>query len=347
MPLSTFSDLRKLTNNSGAFPDALVPASQVQFRYQYQIDLTSQLEFSTGNLVVVNIKATFDVLDAGGSLLLEFTIAATYLAGQDVFGFTYYPSQQSVTFTPAVPIIGDPGGTIIQGDSGSGSASGADIIFDQFLSPVFVLPIPAGATVKITFHTAQYPALDDIEGLQVSTRPGGGGVSGYRHGVDGQVRLVSSGSGVSLFTAIDRARTLLPPAPLTWKPDTKIILLQEPGTTAARAFYGQGGNTVSQTTYDEGLNFTMATIFTGYTPLDIISRDGGQTFLLASSTGAAFIGYVDRSGAASVPIPITVPAGTKLAEGKLLGEDGGGLDFYWPASSGLSHLHSDDELTWS
>ncbi|MGI4787919.1 MAG: hypothetical protein ACRYFS_03610 [Janthinobacterium lividum] len=346
MPASTFSDLVKLTDNSGSIPDALLPCSEIVFRYQYQIDLTDQLEFSTGDIVIVDIAVTFDVLDASGNLLLEVALAATYLCSQDEFGFSYYPSQQSVTATPAVTEIGDPTGIIIQGDSGAGSASGADIIFDTFETPIFVLAVPAGSTVKITFHTAGYPALDDIEGLQVSTRPGGGWASGFRHGTDGQAHLAYPGSaGVSTVIAVGRARTLLTPTARDWGADTPVAYLRLAGRTVQIAVYGKGGSTFAQVSTNEGVTFTMETLWTGFTFVDAVQRDGGVTVLLATSAGA-FIAYRDRAGTASTPAPIVLPAGVKLSAGRLLGESGG-LDYFQPAASGVLHLHSDDEIHWS
>ena len=346
MPNSAFENLHKLTNNTGQFPDALVPASEFQLAYSYQIDLTDQLEFSTGGIVIVNIAATFDILGPDGSLLLEVALTATYECGQDEFGFTYSPTAQNITATPAVPTLGDPTGIIIQGDNGAGSASGADIIFDTFETPIYTLAIPSGSTVKIVFHTAGYPSLDDIETLQVSTRPGGGWASGFRHGTDGIAHVLHSDGGGAYTLATGRERTLQPPQALAWKPDGKLFLVRAAGRTTQVAVYAKGGNTASQVSYDDGGNWAMATLWTGYTPVGVCGRDGGQTALLTSSAGA-FIAYRRRDGSVTTPAAITIPAGTKLAEGVLMGEGGGGLDFFWPGSPGLNHLHSDDELTWT
>ena len=348
MPLSQFVDFHKLTNNSGGFPDALVPAAQFALKWLYQIDLTDLLMNSTGDLLVVSIALTAEVKDAGGNLLLTVAFAATYLAGQDIFGFTEYVTRQSVTLTPDVTVLGDSSGNIIPGDGGAGAESGADIIFDEFESPVIVFPVPAGATVKITFHTAQYPALDDIEGLRVATRPGGGFCTGFRHGSDGQVHLAYSGSsGVPTAAAIDRTRTLQPPVTQDWKPSGKVTLLRSAHGTRQSAFYSEAGSTTWQVSDDGGLNYDMATIFAGYAPLGAVQRDGGYKLLLSDSGGNPFIGTLDRTGKDYPPSPITVPAGVKLAEGVLLGQDGGGLDFFYSGAAGVTHLHSDDELIWS
>ena len=349
MPLSPWKNLNKLTNNSGSIDPSQVPASQIALNYQFQIDLTDELEFSTGDIKVVTVGADFLISGPDGAAVLEWSFSATYLAAQDEFGFSYYVSQQSAAVVQGSPkLLGDPDGISIPG--GGTGESGADIIFETFESPVFVIAIPSGSTIKIVHHTAQYPALDDIEGLQVQTRPGSSvWATGFRHSLDGEAVILYSGTGgAGQVRAVGRDRTLTVPEALGWGEDTPIYLTRARAAVMQIAVYGQKGNMLARVSTSEGASYLLETVYTGYTPVGTASQDGEVIALVTNAAGAAFTGYRSRSGDWSDPQPANLPVGVKIGPGVLMATDGGELDFFWADTSGNHLIHSaNDGKDWT
>ena len=337
--------------NTGRVSASQTPGLQFQIKYSYQVD-ASELTFSTGDLIIRTVGADFLMSDAAGVALLAFGFRTRYEIGQDNFGFVWTAVATTLTTTLPVPppaLLGDPNGIDLVG--GGTAPAGADIIQDAWESPIFVFPVPSGATIKITFHSAGFPYLADILGLQVRTRAGGAAwASGFRHGTDGALVALTSGAGGQALRANGRRRTLPPPSPLGWGNDTPVYACRSQGAQGIFAVYGRAGAAYCRASRNEGATWGAEMLaYAGYTPVGAAQSGDGLIVLLTNAAGAAFAGRRSRLGGWLPPIPCALPSGVKVGTGALIATTGSGsLDFVWEGPAGTMHLHSaNGGATWT
>ena len=349
MPFTPFTPLHRITGNTGSLPASVTPADEIIFKYQFQLD-ASELEYSTGDIVIKTVGADFLLSGPDGSVILAWGFSLTYVLAQDEFGFSWYSNddEQKLTVTQPVPppgILGSPNGIDLVG--GGMDSSGTDIVQDGFESPIFVVNVPPGSTVKITFHDIGFPFLDDIEGVSVSTRLGGAAwASGYRHGGDGEGLVLYAGkTDAQLDRFVGRERAQIPGDALGWGATGPGVLLR--GAATARSVYPKGADLYARASNsDAGTWEDAVLIYSGMTLLGGVNTGAGSILLMQDKSGNYFAGYGDRSGSFTDPAPAVMPTGVKPTAGVLL-YDGNGLDFCWTGADGLNHIHSDtDGTTW-
>lgn len=372
MPFSNFTHLKRVTNNTGLIPPKLLPAQWVIFRHDFELDFDI-LSLSSADYMLRTVGAKYEVRSPGGTLILawgwtvQYTIS--YQIAADGFGspllsfWSWYASKQAVTVTapaPAPTELGSPDGIAIPG-GGSDYTDNTGIIQQTFESPAFRVSIPVGSTVKITFHSAGFPALISIASLSVATRLAPAGISGFRYASDGEASLIYPGAdGLRQVrsTGRDRAfaddKLLVDAAGKAWAADGGGLLVRSLQGARQAIIYNQNPNIVVRESGDDGRQYgdpMTITAYSGYSLLGGAKLHTGQTILLlASSAGALFIGYRDRDGTFAPPVAAKTPSGLTFADaGLLIVGQGAILDFYYVDSNqAVQHISSNnDGLLWT
>ena len=361
MALSAWHDLNSTSVNSGTLPLDISPCSQISFRFALEIPYFEILGTADEAVATKTVGATIRVNDpTDTTTLLQWTFTDTYSVSQDLFGFTWYSLNTSLTTsspTPPPQVLGSPDGLCIPG-AGTG-ASGGTIFSDVYETPIFVVTLPQGAIVKITSHTAGFGNLNDIAQLSVQTRPAASGVvSGFRHASDGHATILyPRNDGLHQIRAMGRSRTLLDDRLLTdtsgkaWGVDGTFEIVKAKGGSQQAVIYERAGGIYARISVSDGVSYgnEMATPYAGKSLLGAERLSSGQTLLLMTdSTGAAFAGYFARGNTFSPVVSATLPAGITLAlPGRLIYSGGAQVDFFYPDSTGLRHIFTtNDGLTW-
>ena len=357
MALSAWHNLNSTSGNSGTIPPQLLPASEIQFKYDYELNFTTYLDTGLYEQFPT-AEVHFEVRDASGTLLLEWGFKVIYLLVIADFLYTYYATNITTETTFPIPVVFLGDGNVISGGTG-GAALGDVYVLEEFQSPIFKVALPADTACQITFHTAGFGRLPDIESLAVSTlKSSSGVVSGFRHSTDGHATILYPGTGgLRQIRAMGRSRTLLDDRLLTdtsgkaWGVDGTFEIVKAKGGSQQAVIYERAGGIYARISVSDGVSYgnEMATPYAGKSLLGAERLSSGQTLLLMTdSTGAAFAGYFARGNTFSPVVSATLPAGITLAlPGRLIYSGGAQVDFFYPDSTGLRHIFTtNDGLTW-
>lgn len=201
-----YTDWRSLGSNHTI---ADTPATGFQYRYSVNDDFDYFTLRDGGSIITDRWNVTISAPD--GTVIFQQQVAIRYLltymgSGALLIIFVWYISSETITTTvPEDPptLAGDEGYAVPAGGSDFTALAGK-IMFDWY-SPVYEIPLPAGAIFDVTFHTAGTPALSQAEAAVQTRVLAGGGMTGTRMTEDGMVRLVRprQGGGLEFISGCD------------------------------------------------------------------------------------------------------------------------------------------------